>query len=222
MSSKTTSQSSPSSQETKGIAKKEELKPVSLNMELDKIRKDYSNPNFFDGENNLLNEFNKLLKEKTPTEDQKKRKLELSNDIGIMYGLENGIWIANLGYEKDYATLARMRQKIIKDYACNTSLELMLADSIVACYWRIIKNEMKLNRLSEKEDRSFSFNQSKVNIMKELNKEVDLANRRLGMNIILLKEMKQPALKVIVKTNTAFIGENQQFNNNQNENNEPK
>ena len=40
-------------------------------------------------------------------------------------------------------------------------------------------------------------------------------------DIILLKEMKQPALKVNVKTNNAFIGENQQFNNNV-ENNEAK
>lgn len=202
---------------TNEIAKKEEANPVSLKkMELDEIRKDYSSPNFFDGESNLLNEFNKLLKETTPTEEQKKRKLELSSEAASMYGLENGIWVANLGYGKDYQTLARMRQRVKRDYDCKTSLELMLADSIVACYWRIIKNEMKLNRFIEKEDGSFSFDQLKVNILKELNKEVDLANRRLNMNIILLKEMKQPALKVNVRTNNAFIGENQQFNNNQN------
>lgn len=200
----------------KEIVKKEESDPVSLKMELDKIRKDYSNPNNFDGEHNLLNEFNKLYKEKIPTEEQKKKKLESLNEIGMMYGLENGIWISNLGYKKDYGALARIRQKVIRDYNCKTSLELMLADSIVASYWRIIKNEMKLNRLLEKEDGSYSFDQLKVNVIKELNKEVDLASRRLNMNIVLLKEINQPALKVNIKTNNAFVGENQQFNNNQN------
>lgn len=201
---------------TNEIVKKEENKPDILKMELDKIREDYSSPNTLDGEGNLLKEFNNLCKEKTPTEDQKKRKNKLSNEIGMMYGLENGLWASNLSQNRDYQTLARMRQKIIRDYDCKTSLELMLADSSVACYWRIIKNEMRLARLSEKDDGSFSYNQLKINYMKELNKEIDSANRRLNMNIILLKEMKQPALRVNVKTNTAFIGENQQFNNNQN------
>ena len=213
-------QSSPSSQ-----VQKEETNLSQLEMEISVIRQDYSNPDNFDSESNLLKEFNKLCKEKELTEDQKKRKKEALNEIGMMYGLENGIWIANLSYSKDYLTLARMRQKVIRDYHCKSSLELMLADSIVASYWRIIKNEMILSRLIQKEDGSWSFNQSKVNVMKELNKGIDLASRRLNTNIVLLKEMKQPTLKVNVKTNNAFIGDKQQFNNNhtkKDENNEAK
>jgi hypothetical protein len=206
---------------TKEITKKEETAPSQLEIELDEIRKDYSNPNTFDSERNLIGEFNDLKKEKNPTEEQKNRKQKLVSEIVTMYGLENGIWVSNLGYQKDYATLARMRQKVIREYHCKSSLELMLADSIVASYWRIIKNERRLAQLLEKEDGSWSFDQLKVNTMKELNKEIDMASRRLNINIVLLKEMKQPALKVNVKTNTAFISENQQFNNNV-ENNESK
>lgn len=225
MSKKQSSLSSPNARAEKEIINKEEMKPGLMAAELDEIRKYYSNPYTFDNEVNLLNEFGYLRKEKILTENQQKRKNELFTEIGIMYGLENGIWVSNLGYGKDYATLARMRQKVIKDYDCKTSLELMLSDSIVACYWRIIKNERTIGRLLEKEDNTYSFDQLKVNILKELNKEVDSANRRLNMNIILLKEMKQPALKVNVRTNNAFIGENQQFNNNpvkKDENNDPK
>lgn len=214
-------QSSLSSQVQKVEPKKEEIAPSTKTTELDNLRKDFSNPDTFDNESNLLSEFNILRKAKELSETQKKRKQDLTSEIATMYGLENGLWISNLGYQKDYATLARMRQRVIRDYDCKTSLELMLADSVVTSYWRIIKNELILARLLQKEDGSWSFDQLKVNTMKELNKEIDLANRRLNMNTILLKEMKQPALKISVKTNNAFIGEKQQFNNNA-ETNEPK
>lgn len=169
----------------------------------------------------MLNEFNNLFKEKTLTNDQKKRKSEVANEVGRLYGLENGAWIANLDHKKDYSTLARMRQKVIREYNCKTAIELMLADSIVACYWRMIKNEMKINRLTNKGDYGYSFDQLKINIIKELSKETDSANRRLIMNIVLLKEMKQPALNINIRTNNAFVGDKQQFNNNV-ENNEAK
>jgi len=73
-----------------------------------------------------------------------------------------------------------------------------------------------------------SFNQLRVNILKEFNKGIESANRQLNADIILLQELKQPALKVNVKTNTAFVSQNQQFNinppnkNNSNENIESK
>ncbi len=206
---------------TNEIAKKEDTKPDLIKMELDEIKETYSNPDYFDNENNLLNEFNNLCKETKPTSDQIERKTEVRKEISRFFGLENGLWVSNLGYKRDSSALARMRQKIKREYDCKTSLELMLADSIVACYWRIMNNEMKINRLIDNEDYSYSFDQIKINVMKELSKEVDLANRRLNMNIILLKEMKQPALKVNIKTNNAFIGDKQQFNNNA-ESNEAK
>lgn len=205
----------------KEITKKEETSPTLLQTELEQIRRDYSNPDNIDGEQNLLAEYNNLVKIKNPNKEQQNKKDEIKNKIATMYQLENGYGVISFGYQKDYQSLAQMRQKVIRDYNCKTSLELMLADSIVASYWRIIKNEIKLGRILEKEDGSWSFDQLKVNVMKELNKQIDLANRRLNMNIILLKEMKQPVLKVNVKTNNAFIGENQQFNNNV-ENNETK
>lgn len=201
---------------TEKLTTKKELALISCNPEIDNLRKTFSNPDLFDGELKLLTKYNELSKKKKLSQKQEKERKEIKSKIGLMYGLENGIWIYNLGHEKDYPMLARIRQRIIRDYNCQTSLELILADSIVACYWRITRAEMQLTKIVDKADGSWSFNQLKVNIMKELNKEIDLANRRMNMNIVLLKEMKQPPIKVNVRTNNAFIGQNQQFNNNQN------
>ncbi|NCS31955.1 hypothetical protein GW793_00505 [bacterium] len=49
-----------------------------------------------------------------------------------------------------------------------------------------------------------------MNIIRELSKGLESASRQLNTSILLLKELKQPALNVKVKT--AIIGQNQQFN----------
>jgi len=168
-----------------------------------------------------LKEKNKL----TPTEE--KRKDELRIKIAMIHGLKNGIWLGNLSYEKYFCALVTMRSSLIKEHDCKTSLEFMLVDRIVASYWRAMKYDMYFNHLTEKEDGSWSYDQLKINALKEFNKGIELANRQLNANIILLKELKQPKLNVNVKTKTAFVAQNQQFNVNkqddqQNENIEPK
>jgi len=208
-------QSSPSSQVQKEDPKKELIKPDAMKIELEEIKKYFSNPATYDQETRLVRDFYQIGQTKELSVDQKKeKKISAVQDLSMLYGLENGIWVATIDYEKYQSTIGQMRKKIIADYNCKTTSELMLADSIVASYWRIIKNERIVNRIVEKEDGGWSFDQLRVNIIKELNKEIDLANRRLNMNIVLLKEMKQPALKVNVRANNAFVGENQQFNNN--------
>ncbi len=54
-----------------------------------------------------------------------------------------------------------------------------------------------------------------------LSKELDRAHRQFLSALETLKAIQQPAMKVNIKTNTAFVGENQQFNTKV-ENNEAK
>jgi len=193
--------------------------------ELKAIIKDFSSPDNCVPDHQLLKEYSNLdLNSKRLTPSQEKRKEELKVELAMLYGLENGIWIANLSYEKYYAALGKMRQNIVRQYNCRGSLELMLADRIVASYWRAMRCDMMFNRLMEKEDGSFSYDQLKVNILKEFNKGIELANRQLNANIILLKELKQPPLSVSIKSKTAFVAQNQQLNinPNKNENVQPK
>ena len=198
------------------VAKEDELKVIS---------KDFSSADNCVPDHQLLKEYSNLdLNSKRLTPSQEKRKEELKVELAMLYGLENGIWTANLSYEKHYAALGKMRQNIVRQYNCRGSLELMLADRIVASYWRAMRCDMMFNRLMEKEDGSFSYDQLKVNILKEFNKGIELANRQLNANIILLKELKQPPLSVSIKSKTAFVAQNQQLNinPNKNENVQPK
>jgi len=167
--------------------------------------------NFTDDER-FLKEYIELKRIKNKTKEQENRESKLVQELLALHGLDNGIWTATLSRSQYYGALSKMRQDIVKKYNCKTPIELMLADRIVASYWRAMKCDMIFNHLVEKEDGSFSFDQLKVNVIKEFNKGIELANRQLNANIILLKELKQPQLNVRVKTDSAYIARNQQVN----------
>jgi len=165
-----------------------------------------------------IEEYIELTEKKKLTQKEEKRRDELSLEIAKANGLKNGLWAANLSYGKYHKFLATTRSNLVKEYDCKSSLELMLIDRIVANYWRSMKLDMTLHRLIETEDGGYSFNDSKMNIIRELSKGLESASRQLNTSILFLKELKQPKLNVKVNTKSAFIGENQQFNvNKQNE-----
>ena len=195
----------------------------------EEIIKEFFEADIFLPERQLLKEYKDLFNLEKLTPSQNKRKGELELEIAMLYGLENGMWATTISRKKYYGALATMRKNIVNQYNCRASLELMLADRIVASYWRALKCDMVFNRLIEDEDGNFSFNQLKVNVLKEFNKGMELANRQLSANIILLKELKQPKLDVKVRTDNAYIAQNQQLNinpnkdsSNKDENIEPK
>lgn len=144
----------------------------------------------------------------------KKEIADISEELGMMYSAENGYLLSHIGYRKQASTLSRIRKKIIDENDCKNTTELIIVDLIVASYWRIIKYETTYNRIIENEDGQFSFNQLTINTLKEVNKGLEIAHRQYSNNVILLKELKQPNLKVTVKTGNAYFAENQQINNN--------
>ena len=181
-----------------------------------------------DFSNNGVGEYIDLVKKNKLTAKEEKRKDELELEIGMVNGLKIGIWAGNLSYSKYYKFLITTRTNFVKEYDCKTPIELILADRIVANYWRSMRLDSTLNRLIEKEDGSYSFDDLKINVIRELSKSLESASRQLNTSIILLRELKQPKLNVKVNSENAFIGQNQQFNANkqaeqqQNEIIEPK
>jgi hypothetical protein len=158
------------------------------------------------------------------TEQETKRLNELQQEVTEIHGLKNGFWSASATYKKYRNFIYTTRASLVKEFDCKTSLELMLVDRIVANYWRSMRIETLLCPYIEWND-DYPFSQLRVNIIKELSKSLESASRQLTTSILLLKEMKQPGLNVKISAGNAFVGQNQQFNLNKNENienNEPK
>jgi hypothetical protein len=177
---------------------------------VEKMRQKISKSDFFHHkEDEYIRKF--VLDKKNLSKEERD---EIANELVMMHGLENGYFVSHISYQKHTSTLSRMRAKIIAENDCKSTAELMIVDRIVASYWRIIRYETIFDRFVEDEEGKFSFSQLSVNALKEVNKGLEIAHRQHSNNIILLKELKQPNLKVTVKTGNAYFAENQQINNN--------
>ncbi len=143
-------------------------------------------------------------------EELSEKELELINEAFYGLGIETGSHLADLTPKKLRSLMANLRNELIKEFNCTTSTEKILVDTIVNAYARNLNYSKRLLNATELNRTSPEIN----GFIKEMSKEVDRANRHFLSALQTLKEIKQPELKVNIKTNTAFFGEKQEFNNN--------
>lgn len=108
--------------------------------------------------------------------------------------------------------VAPLKNKIAKDYKCQSVLEILLAGRIATLYWRINHWESSLAFLLAEDIDSYSRNETQIKAVKEFSKGIESAHNQLITSIALLKELKQPPLNLQIKTQGAFITQNQQVN----------
>ena len=192
---------------TKAIAKKE-LTPA----ELDDLKKFFATP--FLGEKRRLREYDELDKMKKLTKEQEKKKNELTIELALLNGLDNGIILQNIVSDTKFSNaLVKIRRGLLEEHQCKTTSEFMLADRITTAYWRGMRYEMYLNRLIEPEPDKFLFNELKIKALKEIHKGIELSNRQFETGLTLLKNLKQPRLNVRVTADNAYVAQNQQVIN---------
>jgi hypothetical protein len=225
MDSKTTSQSSLSSQvqknePTKEIVKKEETKPIKkfTPEEVKRIALDSALGHF-----RMDEKIRKLGEEILPANIAGKCSNEkVGEELGHIsraLSLDSGHTLLE-SISENYQGLAfQMKQDLHREFDCKMASEKALVDLAVSSYISKLHYTklLRLNQTNSSGDHTGYRNSA--------SREIDRAHRQFISAIETLKIMKQPALKVNVKTNNAFIGEKQQFNNNQvqkDENNEAK
>lgn len=141
--------------------------------------------------------------------------LKSIGELSMTLGLDTGYILMN-SLERDYQGLAfQMKKDLQGEFDCKKPSEKALVDIIVNAYVRKLTYSNKME-----------YNQKHVGAQYDgyrnyLSKELDRAHRQFLSALETLKAIQQPAMKVNIKTNTAFVGENQQFNTKV-ENNEAK
>ncbi len=99
-------------------------------------------------------------------------------------------------------------KKLIIEYQAESPSEIMLAQLAASAYGRYIEYTTQFvrhgqqDRISDTQNTFYSL----------FSKESDRAFRQFQSALSMLKQMKSPALNVTVKTNTAFVAQNQQVN----------
>ncbi|OGN15128.1 MAG: hypothetical protein A3B99_01955 [Candidatus Yanofskybacteria bacterium RIFCSPHIGHO2_02_FULL_44_12b] len=114
-------------------------------------------------------------------------------------------------FYSQYRGLAKeLSIQIIKDYNATTSAEMALAEVITNAYIRIIDNSRRLN--IELGGPGQPINEIRTKYLTMLSKQIDRANRQFLNSLMTLKQLKAPMIEMNIKTNTAFVSQNQQIN----------
>lgn len=162
----------------------------------------------------LLKETADLWNEFEAADGQKKKALEvkLNDKLGqasaILHLDNHYLFAETVNENKNRTLMIEMINQLIAEYDCNTATEKMLAQTAGWAYCRMIEYSYKLNGVTRQE----FISHEKNGLYSLLSKEVDRATRQYLMAINTLKHFKQPPLNVTLKTNNAFVAQNQQIN----------
>ena len=135
---------------------------------------------------------------------------EVMWENGVINGKTVEGSVAN-AYQKQ---VRRLRKQLIAEHQASSASEFMLIDLMVNAYFRGLHSARLYSCLAQKNDGTMSFEQPRINMMKELGKQVESANRQYISTLTLLKEIRQPQINIKVQSKQAFVGQNQQFNKN--------
>lgn len=168
--------------------------PNDLNHMLEIVCKDIL-PNFINGN---VEEKDKAKQELSKMSLDLFRSLELETQANLMESVD-----------ENYRSLAKdLTSKIIIENNCTKTEEKMLAEVMVGSFIRYIDNSRRLNN----EYNCTNITTNRNNYIAILSKQVDRANRQYLSSLMALKQLKSPNIEMNIKTQNAFVSNNQQIN----------
>lgn len=164
--------------------------PISIFQELDKSLKEYHDYKGLDKEKKL-----KEINEKYAS-------------ATYVFALDNH-YAATDTVKKEYKPMViEIANQFVTEYRCTNPSEKALADLAASAYCRYIQYSAHFQSISSIEWLS----SEKNGLYANYSKEADKAYRQFLTAIMTLKQMKFPTPQINVKTNTAFVAQNQQIN----------
>lgn len=155
----------------------------------------------------ILNQYEGATEEKKDELNTKHR--EISSQALAVFNLDNHLLLASSTTSEEYRTFAiEFANQIIKNYECKTPVEKSLAHTISSAYIRMMEYSALLSRVKNME----YITDAKIRYYGMLGKEIDRANRQYLSALSALSQIKSPKLAVTVKTQAAFVANNQQIN----------
>jgi hypothetical protein len=139
------------------------------------------------------------------------------DNVSLSLSLETGHILAESVSSRYRGFALAFKKDLEKEFDCKSASERAIVDQAVNAHIR----KLTYSKLMEGHNEPDWLSKEKVAFLNFYSKEVDRAHRQFLSAIETLRFMKQPIMKVNIKTNTAFVGEKQQFNT-KIENNEAK
>src|SRR6185312_4235560 len=131
----------------------------------------------------ILNE-SMSLGEKASEFMTEKMKLAGMDDVA------RGLFVENTVHTSQKKYIQLLRQRLVIEYKVQTISESMLLDLAISAYFRALQSSTLYNRYAMEPDGSSSYNQLRLNVLKELGKQIEQANRQFLSSLATLREMK--------------------------------
>lgn len=152
--------------------------------------------------NNL---FPKLIDEMEKNKENNPEVIKFVNRALSLFEFNNGVLMISAVSEEYRTFCIEFSRNLQKEYHCETPSEKATTELVAVNFVRTLEIQRKINGyLSMGETTEMGIKYFAV-----LSKELDRANRHYLNVLQTLKMLKQPVLEVIIKTQTAVVGQNQ-------------
>lgn len=141
--------------------------------------------------------------------------VEKTHKAALINGVINGAVLQESVGSKNMHHALKLRKELIAEHKATSVTELMMIDLAINAYFRGLRSAKVYSSLMENNNGRINTEQSIVNVLKEMGKQIESASRQFMSALTTLKEMKQPPVKVKIQTKEAYIAQNQQINNGQ-------
>lgn len=110
----------------------------------------------------------------------------------------------------DRTAIAEYTDDIIKEYGCTGVSERSLCEVVALSYFSLMKTSREMNKHYD----GTYYSNERSNMLSVLSKDLEKQNRMYLTSLQTLRTLKSPFWGMKIHTKNAFIGDNQQFNNN--------
>lgn len=161
-----------------------------------------------------LQDIAKEMEAKSGGKNLTQKYIDKYQEAVLINGVINGKVVEGSVNDWHQKHVIKLRNQIVAEYQANSPSEFMIVDLAINAYFRSLHTSRIYSCLARDKDGTVNYTQLKINMMKELGKQVEGANRQFISALTLLKEMKRPPINIKVQSKQAFVGQNQQFNKN--------
>ncbi len=151
-----------------------------------------------------------ILKDKEITEEDKKYLIEKFNYIDTSSNTHSLLCFTETN-EKKWFAMTDFTNSLMEEYKCTTPSEKALCEIIACNYFEKLR---LTNYYSASLNASEYLSHERNGYLTALWKSINRADRAYIIALNTLRDIKSPNLNIHIKTNTAIIGTNQQFNYN--------
>lgn len=155
-----------------------------------------------------------LVDKKDTPKEKTEEMLKKAGELATALSLDTGFLLIESVSTRFWGLAVQMRNDLQKEYTCDKPSEKALIDIVVNSYIKKLSLSIKMGEnqkyLGSEHDGYRNY----------LSKEIDRAHRQFLSALETLRLIKQPPIKVNLKTENAYIAQNQQINRTKEENND--